>query len=146
MKRCGEGCEGCKRKCAEQGRDDCTNCAANKRNKDSKNPCFYRQQCLKEKPKAQSTKDHKDKPKLLNPKDLTTPMRNKEEVKPENFDEDVKEGGDVLKEVTKIEERDLESKKRKNEGTGTPEENKKQFPASGIPTKKMQGVKDNTAK
>ena len=38
-------------------------------------------------------------------------------------------------------------RKEKNQGTGTPEENKKQFSASGIPTKKMQaGGKDNTAK
>ena len=115
MKRCGEGCEGCRKKCAEQGRDDCTNCTANKRNKYTKNPCFNRRQCLKEKPKSQSTKNGKDKPKIIDPKDLTTPVRNKDEVQRrlENTDDNVKEGGDVLKEVNKIEERDFDSKKRK---------------------------------
>ena len=40
-------------------------------------------------------------------------MRNKEGVKPENLEENEKEGGDVRKEETKTEERDLDSKKRK---------------------------------
>ena len=52
----------------------------------------------------------------------------------------------MLKEVSKIEERDLDSRKRDRESTGTPEENKKQSTSSGIPTKKSLGGKDTKAK
>ena len=93
--------------------DDCTNCLANKRNKDSKNPCFNRLKCLKEKPKSMVTKDLKEKPKLLAEKDVLTPGKKNEK---QSGSEDPlgtgREGGDVLKEVSKIEERDLDSRKR----------------------------------
>ena len=147
MKRCGEGCEGCRKKCAKQDRDECTNCIANKRNKDSKNPCFNRLKCIKEKPKSLITKEIKDKPKLLSKKDILTQGK-KTEVQSELEDQlgTGREGGDVLKEVSKIEERHTDNQKRGRESTGTPEDNKKQNTSSGIPTKKPRGGKDIMAK
>ena len=145
MKRCGEGCEGCRKKCAEQGKEDCTGCVANKRKKDNKAPCQCRLKCLKEKPKAQASKDQKEKLKAVVARESITPGKNKDDIQEgvSTPKEGVKGGGDVLKEVSKIEERDMDSNKRYRESSGTPEDNKKQMPMSGIPTLKLQAGKES---
>ena len=141
MKRCGEGCEGCRKKCAEQGKEECTGCLANKRNKNNKNICQCRLKCLNEKPKAQTSKDQKEKVKPVFAKESIIPGRKKNDFQEgESTPKDaVKGGGDVLKQVSKIEERDHDTNKRIRESSGTPEDNKKPMPMSGIPTLKLRG-------